>query len=360
MLVVKSIAHSFGLSFPPTHGFMFSKITAWLRDSFGFSQRETRGFLLLLFLIGLCLLAPFAYKWILPDKPRPTTAADQRQLDSLLARVQIMETKRGFDTQSERDRPTGDRYAEPRKLFRFDPNTASVGQWQQLGLPRYMAERIDKYRSKGGKFRRREDLLKIYDFPPDLYDQLEPYISLPQPAPGNRFGTYPDRPAYASNRPGQPDNRPGSNPGGYPDRPPFEKRPPKPVQQPFDINSADTTQLIALKGIGSTRARQIVKYRDALGGFVSEAQFADIFNIDSLSISELQQYAKIRTPARKIAINTATPEELDRSPYLSRRQAEIIIKYREQHGAYTSIESLKPIKILDAKLIEKLGPYLSF
>ncbi len=332
---------------------MFSRLTTWLRDSFGFSYRETRGFLLLLFIIGLCLLAPFGYRWLFPEKPIDTRAADQRQLDSLLARVQTMEAKRGFDTQTERDKPTGDRYAEAQKLFRFDPNTASVGQLQQLGLPKWMAERIEKYRSKGGKFRRKEDLLKIYDFPPDLYDQLEPYITLAEPAPG----TYPDRPAYADNRAG---NGPAGSPTAGTDRPAFEKRPPKPAQQPFDINTADTTQLIALKGIGSGRARQIVKFRDALGGFANTDQFAEIFNIDSLSLSELQQYARITSPVRKVAINTASAEELDKSPYLSRRQAEIIVKYREQHGAYANVEALKPIRILDAKIIEKLAPYLAF
>ncbi len=347
--------YSFGAIFHPTDFSMFTRLTAWLRDSFGFSQRETRGFLLLLLIIGLCLLAPFAYRWLFPEKTIDTRASDQRQLDSLLARVQTMEAQRGFDTQTERDRPTGDRYAEARKLFRFDPNTASVGQLQQLGLPSWLAERIGKYRSKGGTFRRKEDLLKIYDFPPDLYDQLEPYIALAESPASNG---YPAQSDVAQS--GGADNRPAGGPTIYPDRPAFEKRPPKPVQQPFDINTADTSQLIALKGIGSGRARQIVKYRDALGGFANTSQFAEIFNIDSLSLSELQQYARINSPARKMSINTATPEELDRSPYLSRRQAEIIVRYREQHGAYTSAESLKPIRILDAKLIEKLAPYLSF
>ena len=130
--------------------------------------------------------------------------------------------------------------------------------------------------------------------------------------------------------------------------------------QPFDINTADTAQLIALKGIGSGRARQIVKFRDALGGFTNTEQFAEIFNIDSLSLSELQQYARIKTEVRKISVNTATAEELDRSPYLSRRQAEIIVRYREQHGAYANAEALKPIRILDARTIERIAPYLAF
>ncbi|NDK40311.1 helix-hairpin-helix domain-containing protein, partial [Pseudoxanthomonas gei] len=58
--------------------------------------------------------------------------------------------------------------------------------------------------------------------------------------------------------------------------------------------------------------------------------------------------------------NTASAEELDKHPFLSRRQAEIIVRYREQHGAYSSTESLRPIRILDAKTIDKIAPYLEF
>ncbi|UFH57017.1 helix-hairpin-helix domain-containing protein [Spirosoma sp. KNUC1025] len=138
------------------------------------------------------------------------------------------------------------------------------------------------------------------------------------------------------------------------------ERPAKPVLQPFDINTADTAQLIALRGIGATLAGRIVKFRDALGGFISTDQFRDIYGLDSLALEELQKFGKIWSGVRKIPVNTATVEELDRHPFLSRRQAQVIVSYREQHGAFTSAGSLKPIRILDARTIEKIAPYLEF
>lgn len=343
---------------------MRSRLTAFIRDYFGFSQRETRGFLVLLALVLLLLAAPFLYRWLAPAPKTDTSATDQRTLDSLVALMQTEDTRQEADRKSQYgnryanndDKTTSERFSEP-KLFNFDPNTASVSQWQQLGLPRYMAERIDKYRSKGGQFRKKEDLLRIYDFPPDLYDQLEPYIQVKGETRGKGRGGEEGSSgnSFADNSAGY---KPGdANPGAnrY-EKPAYVK----PVIQPFDINTADTAQLIALKGIGSGRARQIVKFRDALGGFANTEQFAEIFNIDSLSLSELQQYARINTDVRKVSVNTATAEELDRSPYLSRRQAEIIVRYREQHGAYANADALKPIRILDAKTIEKIAPYLAF
>lgn len=335
---------------------MFNRFQSFVRDYFGFSHKESRGFIVLIFLLLLCLLIPFLYRFLGDRKPVDTSVADQRKLDSLLALMHAEEAKQpAFADRSEREKTTAERFSEP-KLFNFDPNTVSVAGWQQLGLPRWMAERINKYRSKGGQFRKKEDLLKIYDFPPDLYDQLEPYITLKETPRSDRFNN--DR--FGSGKPYANEPYKSGDRSSFSERPAYPERPARPVIQPFDINTADTSQLIALKGIGSTLAARIVKYRDGLGGFITPEQFRDVYGLDSVALVELQKFAQIRSAVRKISINTASAEDLDRHPFLSRRQAQIIVSYREQHGAYSSAESLKPIRILDAKTIEKIAPYLEF
>lgn len=331
---------------------MFKRFHSLVRDYFGVSHKEARGFIFLIFLTLLCLLVPFLYRFLADQKPIDTSAADQRKLDSLVALMQAEEAKQPqYESSLDKDKTTSEHFSEP-KLFRFNPNTVSVAEWQQLGLPRWLAERIEKYRSKGGQFRKKEDLLRIYDFPPDLYEQLEPYITLKEVLPSQRFGNkpYSTNEPYASNRTALTERTEHH----------LTEQPVKPTPQPFDINTADTSQLISLRGIGATLAGRIVKFRDALGGFVSTDQYRDIYGLDSLARQELEKFGKIRSTVRKIPVNTATADELDRHPFLSRRQAQIIVNYREQHGAYTSAESLKPIRILDAKTIEKLAPYLEF
>lgn len=331
---------------------MIDRFIQLIRDYFGMSHKETRGFLFLVFLTLLCLLLPFLYRVNTDRKLADTSAADQRKLDSLVALMQHEEQQTSLRDNPEKNRTTAEHFSEP-KLFAFDPNTVSVREWQQLGLPRWLAERIDKYRSKGGRFRKKDDLLRIYDFPPDLYDQLESYIKLPDQKIANQSTT------YKSIADGEGYER-GSGLNSQNNRIATSIRPAKPVLQPFDINTADTVQLKALKGIGSTLAKRILKFRDALGGFVSTEQFRDIYGLDSLALDELQRFGQIRSAPRRIPINTASAEELDKHPFLSRRQADILVRYREQHGAYTSAESLRPVRILDAKTIEKIAPYLEF
>ncbi|MGA0558015.1 ComEA family DNA-binding protein [Larkinella sp. VNQ87] len=329
------------------------RLIAVLRDYFGVSHQEARGMLALLAFTALLLLAPLAYRLWVPDAVPDTSAADKRQLDSLVA---LLETENPTD--AERDEKPPGRYEPAIKApsverFAFDPNTLDPEGWQRLGAPRWLAERIIRYRSKGGRFRQKEDLLKIYDFSPDLYAELEPYIRLVderQPYGSNK--NYSERLSASELNPANPmATRKTAFTG---------ERFSKSVVQPFDINTVDTTELIKLRGIGSKLAARIVKFRDGLGGFVSPEQYAEIFGLDSLAREELTKFGRIESPPKKIAVNTATVEELDRHVYVSKRQAEVIVNYRTQHGPYSSAESLRTIRILDAKTIEKLKPYLEF
>ncbi len=340
---------------------MLKRLRAYVIDFFAIGHNEAKGVILLIILTLLFLVSPWLYRWLRPDVIRDTSVADQKKLDSLVALMRVdgeRDEEQRFGNRNKDYSPRGggsrgdqhlsEQYHEA-KPFLFDPNTISVAGWQQLGLPRWMAERIDKYRSKGGQFRKKEDLLRIYDFPPEAYEQLEPYIQLAN-AGKSTGSTY----TQTSDKPDAPKPAPAN--GDLPTRDRFVK----PPIQPFDINTADTTQLIALKGIGSKMASRIISQRDGLGGFLSAEQYKDIYGMDSINLAELTLYGQIRSAVRKTPLNTASAADLDRFPFLSRRQAEVIVNYRNQHGAFPSIEALKAVKVLDARTIDKLTPYLSF
>jgi competence protein ComEA len=313
-----------------------------LRDYFGFSRQEVRGFLAIVALMLVLWFSPLIYDRFFTDTHLDLTVSDRQTADSLAAVLEsVQPEKRGLEKYEKYDKydRTAQNPERPFILTEFDPNTADSEQLQSLGVPRFIAERIVKYRSKGGQFRKKEDLKRIYDFPPKLYDKLEPYISLSAGSqdikPENKFT---ERPKFADNKPVYV----------------------KPTLVAFDINSADTTQLIKLKGIGSKLAVRIVKFRDGLGGFVSTNQYGEIFGLDSLALSELNKFALVRSEPQKINVNTATIEALDKHIYISAKQAQIIVRYREQHGNYNSPADLLKIKIFDEKYIDKIKPYLGF
>jgi competence protein ComEA len=324
---------------------MLQRLLYIIRDEFGLSRSQARGFLALAVLMMLCWFGPLAYDRFFSQAPKTISVSDARTADSLLAILETMQPEKpvyGKSTNNAYAAKEVENPERPLSLFYFDPNLASAEQFQELGMPKFIAERIIKYRSKGGQFRKKEDLQKIYGLQPALYERLEPYINIPE------------KQTVTSIIPTQPDVSNVSP--SVPAKPIFTK----PAVTTFDINTADTSQLIRLKGIGSKLAARIVKFRDGLGGFASTTQYAEVFGLDSLALSELNRFAQVRTSVQKININTTSPEELDRHPYLSKRQAEIIVRYREQHGAYKTAQDLLNIKILDEKLVNKIAPYLAF
>jgi hypothetical protein len=85
-----------------------------------------------------------------------------KMLDSL-ANLLEKENQQKFKKQKFYPQKYKPKVARPVRLFDFDPNQVSVDQMEELGIPAFLAKRIDKFRSKGGRFRKKEDLLNIYD-----------------------------------------------------------------------------------------------------------------------------------------------------------------------------------------------------
>jgi len=129
----------------------------------------------------------------------------------------------------------------------------------------------------------------------------------------------------------------------------------------IELNTADSAKLMELKGIGPSFARRIIAYRDRLGGFVRKDQLKEVFELDSEKYAGMQAQVSIDSSLiKKIHINTVTFEQLSRFPYLSYKQMNAIIQFRQQHGEYESPADLKNIAIMDDATLEKIKPYITF
>lgn len=248
-----------------------------------------------------------------------------------------------FLTRSDYARYTVEKYSEEIPLvheppvikqekFRFDPNTATREQLTDLGMPPRVAANIINYRNKGGKFRYREDLRKIYSMKPELYTELENWINLPIKAGLASKDTVKENKTITREK--------------------YTKS-----IAPFDINTADTTALKALKGIGSVFASRIIRFRDALGGFHSRDQLDETYGIPPEVLETLKKSVVITSPVKTIPVNEA---ETFKHPYIKAYQVKALLAYRKQHGPFHSVEDLRKIKVLDEETIQKLSPYLSF
>ncbi|OYU54284.1 MAG: hypothetical protein CFE25_16830 [Chitinophagaceae bacterium BSSC1] len=148
--------------------------------------------------------------------------------------------------------------------FPFDPNTISPKQWQELGVRDKTILTIQHYLQKGGRFRKPEDLRKIWGMKPAEADLLIPYVQFPVPiAEGKK-----EEPVWKA-------------------APLQDSSKLKPHKNwnltPIDINLADTEAWMKFPGIGEVLAARIVKFRDKMGGFKSVEQVGKTYGIkDSL------------------------------------------------------------------------------
>ncbi|GJM35365.1 MAG: hypothetical protein DHS20C18_43660 [Saprospiraceae bacterium] len=220
--------------------------------------------------------------------------------------------------------------------FPFDPNTAIETELRQLGFSDKVVKTMLNYRKKGGKFRKKEDLKKIYNLNPEVYNRLEAYIKIEEQTPIDSAAPI----------------------AGL-----VNEREVKVYDAPvlkIDINQATPEEWQQLQGIGPAYSKRITNFREKLGGFYSIDQIAETYGLPDSTFQKIKPQLLLSRILKTIGINKVTAEELKSHPYLTWKQAQVIISYREQHGPYKSADDLRKVRILSEDLIEKLAPYLSF
>ena len=223
------------------------------------------------------------------------------------------------------------------RMQMFDPNTVDSMTLLHLGFKPWQAKNMLKYRAKGGKYRKKEDLKKLYGMTDSMYLALTPYIYI-------KDSIVVDSARIDSVRT---DSLPRWN---------STKK-----DTILNLRTADTTELKLIRGIGSYRAKMIVRYREQLGGYAQVEQIMEARGMDKVIADSILPHFYIDSVVvNKIPINHIRPEVLQRHPYLNFEQAKAIYEYRRKHIRIKSAEELKKIKGLSPTDIEKISIYLDF
>ena len=128
-----------------------------------------------------------------------------------------------------------------------------------------------------------------------------------------------------------------------------------------ELNTADSSALTRIHGIGPSFARRIIAYRQKLGGFLSKEQLKEVYGLDSEKYAEINNQIRLdASRVKKFDINTVDFEALRHFPYLSYKQANAVIQYRVQHGNYQSLNDMRDIALLNDEILSKIAPYITF
>lgn len=297
-------------------------------------------------------------------------------------------------------------------LVTFDPNEVTYEELREMGLRKWTAHAIVKYRAAGKIFRIPEDVATCYGITDSLYRRLKPYITIGEayrytPIPRRHSAFRRDslsrRPlltlspfridtvgvAYLravgalTKRQAEVFVRWRDLRGIYdleelkecytvsdsvadvlapyiifPER---ERKSLAAEELPVDLNRADTATLRRIYGIGAKTAANIVRYRQNLGGFYRKEQLSEVPGINEANYEKiLTQIFVDSCDISKIDINFAPSSEIARHPYVSPRSLRKILKHRQLKGGWSTAEEFYKDDILKEEERERLRPYLLF
>ncbi len=301
-----------------------------IKDYFSFTKGEKRGVFVLLTIIVLFTTSLHFIKYF-----RVIEQTDFSKFDEAITKFEKELIQQKLNDSIART--TKNSIALPSEFFEFNPNEMEDSNWLKLGFAEWQVRTINNYKSKGGEFRIKSDVSKIFGISDTLYKLLYPYILLPENIEKKVFEK-----KYANE---------------YPKKnfEPFKKKEPILV----DINLCDTSQLQELKGIGSAYSKRIIKYRESLGGFNSINQLKEVYGITNEIFNQISPNLKIsNTIINQIDINQVDEEQLKKHPYIGWKLAKPIIAYRKSHGKFATVSDIKKIHLITDEIYSKIAPYL--
>ena len=377
----------------------------FLKDFFHLSNSELKGALLLLFLIVAFFIVPRVYfRYKKPVKVDDTEFTNwlkdiNRKEDSISNFIAKQKTEKKKNIAKERRE----------SFFNFDPNTVSYKEMISLGFDSKTARILEKYRKKGAKFYSKKDLLKIYGFSDELYNELANYIVFPVKKSKVKhksketkndlvplFDFDPNIVTYKELKQLGVDGKTanillkfrgdktvfyskkdlmkvyGFSEELYLKLEDYIVFPEKETKQNkeieiikfdtivLDINVSSIADFKKLKGIGSYFAKEIVTYRTKLGGFYNKEQLKEVYGItDELFEKIMDNLVENKNALRKININKTTFKELIRHPYIDKETTVAILKLKKELGSFTKVKDLVYYKTIDKDVFEKIKPYLT-
>lgn len=298
-----------------------NKLTSYLE----FSTFERRGVFFLLFI----LLLISGYYYYKNTKVVDVVRVDKEKLEILRSNMdKAFENKSNKAFDSKFRKSVFEESTKSTKIISsFNPNKDDIATMVNHGLPLKVAKNIVNYRNSGGKFRKVQDLNKLFTIDSLLFDKLKDHAIIDFDLNTNE------------------EIRKDID---------LEKQ-----KTIIEINQASQEELQTIPGIGPAYAKWIAEYRQKLGGFNSLKQLLEVYKFDQEKYDQVSPYITLNEEnLQRININSATKKELAKHPYITYQQAIAIIAFKEQHGKYSSAKDISKIILFTKKDLNRILPYL--
>lgn len=240
----------------------------------------------------------------------------------------------------------------------FDPNTADSLTLVGLGLKPWQVRNLLQYRRKGGRWQKPDDFARLYGLSDSAFQVLRPYIAI------DTMPFYREREIRRSLRDSarRADSLFRDSLFRTKDSLWYGQSVAK-KDTVLDLNSADTSELQMIRGIGPFVARAIVRRRTELGGFYSPEQLHELAKEDVRlrSLDTLTGcFIATQDSIHPLPVNRCSLRRLAGHPYLNYTQAEAIYNLRHKRLKLKDIHEIRQLSCFTSEDIERLTPYLDF
>jgi len=310
------------------------------KDFFFFSKAHKTGIVLLVILVIVTALVNFTIPLFYSKTETAPDIAFAEEIEEFKRSLQSRDSLRRAEQerlQAERQAQFAANRREPRQqaqftLFPFNPNEADSATFVQLGIRPSTARTIERYRERGGTFRVPEDFRRIFGISDEQFEELKPFIVIPQIE-------IPQTETLLAE---------------------IQEEIPIEIFM-VELNTADTTELMQIRGVGRFFAREIVRYRQELGGFASIEQLREIRNMREEGYERIAPFFTVdTTKISKIRVNTASVEFMRRHPYVNFHQARAIFELRRAVGKLNNMSDLARLSEFTDTDKQRLMPYFCF
>jgi competence ComEA-like helix-hairpin-helix protein len=285
-------------------------------DPFVISKRSKRGLLVLILASLGLIFFPRVYMFFQKEEALVINSEKIAEFERTHKKFE----KRNYSNYYSKKK----KYKAP--VSKFNPNNYSLSDWMNLGLSEKQSVVVLKFTSRG--IYSEQDLKRIFVIPDVLFELIRDSVVYPE-----RFQNSPNQESF--------------------------KKQAKHIVQ-VNLNTADTTEFMKIYGIGAFYAKQIIRYREKLGGYFTKEQLLEVWKMTNEAYDKIKDHVFIsEKDVKRININSVTIEELKVHPYLKWNQANSIVKMRMQRNGFKNIEEIKESVLIDSETYEKLFPYLS-
>jgi competence protein ComEA len=285
-----------------------------IKSHFVFNRSQRNGILLLVFFTSGYLVLNYYVdfsKESLLDINSKEVIAIQKELDSL----------RTIEIESKKP-----------KVFPFNPNFLSDFKGYVLGMSTEEIDRLLAFRKENKWINSVKDFKKVTKVSDSLLNKISPYFKFPD---------------WISN------SKPKKNylKKGFKE---------KTFRQKVDLNIRTQEQLEKVNGIGKVNSKNIIDYRNKLGGFSDDIQIYQLYGLDYQVINKVLNEFTVKTPKEivKMNFNSISASDIATIPGISFDLAKRIWEYRILNEQIESFSQLQNIEGLTKRKLQGIQLYL--